>query len=93
MEFLVQIQVNFPAEMPAEQLAEVMEREGARGRELKEAGTIVRIWRIPGRRENVGIWRAETPDEIHEAITSLPAFPWIDARVTALATHHLEADT
>jgi muconolactone D-isomerase len=91
MEFLVQIKVAFPPDMPAEQLADVMAREVARGEELKRAGTIVRIWRVPGRRENVGIWQAETPDELHEAITSLPVFPWIDARITALATHHLEA--
>jgi muconolactone D-isomerase len=91
VEFLVQIQVAFPPEMPAEQLADVMAREVTRGRELKDAGTIVRIWRVPGRRANVGVWRAETADELHEAITSLPAFPWIDARVTPLATHHLEA--
>jgi muconolactone D-isomerase len=92
MEFLVEIQVVFPPDMPAAQLDDVMAREAARGRELKRAGTIVRIWRIPGRRANVGIWRGETADEIHEALTSLPAFPWIDARVTALATHYLEAE-
>lgn len=91
MEFLVQIQVDFPPDMPAEQLADIVAREAERGRELKDAGTIVRIWRVPGRRANVGVWSAATPDELHAAITSLPAFPWIDARVTPLATHHLEA--
>jgi muconolactone D-isomerase len=91
MEFLVQIQVNFPPDMPAEQLADVVEREASRGRELRDAGTIVRIWRIPGRRANVGIWRAEDADGVHDAISSLPAFPWIDAHVTPLATHYLEA--
>lgn len=92
MEFLVQIQVNFPPEMPPAELDDVMAREHARGTELRAAGTIKRIWRIPGRRANVGIWEAPGTDELHAAITSLPAFPWIDARVTALATHHLEAD-
>lgn len=91
MEFLVQIQVNFPPEMPSEQLADVLSREESRGWELKDAGTIVRIWRIPGRRANVGVWSAASTDELHAAISSLPAFPWIDARVTPLATHHLEA--
>ena len=91
MEFLVRIRVDFPPDMPSEQLADVMEREKARGRELKDAGTIVRIWRIPGRRENVAIWKGENADAIHDAIQSLPVFPWIDADVTALATHHLEA--
>jgi muconolactone D-isomerase len=92
MEFLVQIEVSFPPEMPAEQLQDVVDREAVRGRELKENGTIVRIWRIPGRRANVGIWRGDTADDVHAALTSLPAFPWIDARVTALAAHYLEAD-
>jgi muconolactone D-isomerase len=91
MEFLVEIQVNFPPDLPAERLAAVVEQEGVRGRELAAAGTIVRIWRIPGRTANVGIWAGVDADEIHRALTSLPAFPWIDARVTALATHPLEA--
>lgn len=91
MDFLVQIQVNFPPDLPADELAAVVEREAHRGRELQEAGTIVRIWRIPGRTANVAIWSGADADEIHRAISSLPAFPWIDARVTALATHPLEA--
>lgn len=91
VEFLVQIQVNFPPEMSAERLADVLDREYRRGLELKQSGQIVRIWRIPGRRANVGIWQGADADEIHAAITSLPAFPWIDARVTPLAMHQLEA--
>jgi muconolactone D-isomerase len=91
VEFLVQIQVRFPPDMSPEQLADVMERESVRGRELQAAGTIVRIWRVAGKRANVGIWKAETGDELHAAITSLPAFPWIEANVTPLATHYLEA--
>jgi muconolactone D-isomerase len=92
MEFLVEIQVNFPPGMPPDRLAELMAREAERGRELKDAGTIVRIWRIPGRRQNVGIWCGETADVIHDAIMSLPVFPWCDAHVTALGTHQLESN-
>jgi muconolactone D-isomerase len=91
VEFLVQITVRFPPEMPAEQLADIIQRETVRGRELQEAGTIVRIWRIAGKRANAGIWQAETGDELHAAITSLPAFPWLETTVTPLATHPLEA--
>ncbi len=91
MEFLVQIQVLLPADMDPAVKAGLVEREQARGRELKDAGTIVRMWRIPGRVANVGIWQAADATALHEAITSLPLFPWIDAQVTALATHYLEA--
>lgn len=91
MEFLVQIQVRFPPEMTPEALADIMQRETVRGRELQEAGTIVRIWRVAGKRANIGIWKAETGDELHAALTSLPAFPWLELSVTPLATHPLEA--
>jgi len=91
MEFLVQIQVTLPAELSSTDREGLMEREQARGRELKEQGVIRRIWRIPGRTANVGIWDAPDPTVLHEALTSLPMFPYIDATVTPLATHHLEA--
>jgi len=91
VEFLVQIQVLLPADMDPAVKAGLVEREQARGRELKDTGTIVRMWRIPGRVANVGIWQAADATALHEAITSLPLFPWIDAQVTALATHYLEA--
>jgi muconolactone D-isomerase len=92
VEFLVEIQVNLPPDMSAGERAALLERERARGLELKAAGTIVRIWRVPGRLANVGIWQAPDADVIHAALTSLPVFPWVDARVTALATHYLESD-
>lgn len=91
MEFLVEIQVSLPPGMADEEREALLGREADRGAELIADGTIVRIWRIPGRRANVGIWAALSADEIHNAISSLPLFPYIDARVTALAVHHLEA--
>jgi muconolactone D-isomerase len=92
MEFLVRIEFAFPPDLAAEARDRVLELERARGRELKAAGVIQRIWRIPGRRANVGIWQAEDATALHEAIASLPLFPWIDARVTPLALHSLESD-
>ena len=65
--------------------------EQVRGRELMDEGVIRRIWRIPGRTANVGIWDAANPTALHEALSSLPMFPYIDAKVTPLATHPLEA--
>jgi muconolactone D-isomerase len=91
MEFLVQIQVTLPPELSSADRQELMEREQARGRELQGEGVIRRIWRIPGRTANVGIWDAADPTALHEALSSLPMFPYIDARVTPLATHYLEA--
>jgi muconolactone D-isomerase len=91
VEFLVLVQVNFPPDMPVDRRGAIAEQEVERGRELRRQGTILRIWRIPGRQANVGIWVADSADDLHSKIASLPAFPWLDVVVTPLATHPLEA--
>lgn len=78
--------------MEAARLEELLEAERSRGRALREQGTILRIWRLPGARANVGVWSAEKATDLHEAIASLPMFPWMRTEVAALATHPLELD-
>lgn len=92
MEFLVEIEVDLPPHLDPEAKAELLARESERGHDLRAGGTIQRIWRIPGRTANVGIWAAEDATVLHEAITSLPLHAYMDVHVTALAQHYLEAD-
>ena len=89
MEFLVRIEIGLPADMEAQRHELVLAAEDARGRELLAAGAIREIWRIPGRRANVGVWRAADATELHALLASLPLFPWMDAEVTPLARHPL----
>lgn len=91
-EFLVEIEIELPASTPDDERAALIAAEGSRGRELRDAGSIVRIWRVPGRRANVGIWSAVDASELHELIASLPLFPWMSVQVRALANHHLMFD-
>lgn len=91
MEFLVKIQVFTPETMEADQLLSLISAERARGKELKDAGTIARIWRIPGTKNNVGVWNAADASELHAAISSLPLFAYMNVEVTPLATHPLES--
>lgn len=89
MEFLVEIEVLLPPELPAREREQLLAAELARGRELVAAGTIAAIWRIPGAIRNVGVWEAADATALHAAIASLPLFPWLTAEVTALADHPL----
>ncbi|MPZ74355.1 MAG: muconolactone delta-isomerase [Nitriliruptorales bacterium] len=91
-EYLVQMQVNIPPEMPPERLEELRAREKRRGLQLRTEGTIQRVWRVPGRVANIGYWQAPDATVLHEKISSLPMFPWLDVTVTALAQHYLEAE-
>ena len=47
---------------------------------------------IPGAWRNVGVWDATDATELHSLISSLPAYSWITAEVTALARHPLESE-
>ena len=92
IEFLVHIQIALPPDMEVGANRDLLERERKRGLELRDSGTIVRIWRVPGQFANVGIWKASDATELHAALSSLPLFPWMSAQVTPLATHHLEEE-
>jgi muconolactone delta-isomerase len=81
MEFLVQMEVTAPIS------DELLRKEAERARELAAAGILRRLWRVPGRRANWGIWAAATTDELHAALASLPLYPHLDITVHALATH------
>jgi muconolactone D-isomerase len=91
-EFLVQMQVNIPPDMPGGQQDDLRAREKERGLQLRAEGTIRRVWRVPGRVANIGYWEAPDATVLHEKIASLPMFPWLDVQVTPLALHYLEAE-
>lgn len=87
MEFLVNIQVNWPPEGDPDAYEALVVAERQRGDELVKAGTIRRLWRVPGRNDNWGLWRAEDATKLHQALASLPFFPWLDITVHPLARH------
>lgn len=90
-EFLVEIRVAIPPTLAQQDVDALIAAERKRGRELREAGAIERIWRIPGTRDNVGIWRAESATDLHGLLSSLPLFPYMAITVRPLAQHPLEA--
>lgn len=89
--FLVRIDVRLPAMLGEAERGELLRAELVRGRELKEAGHIVSIWRLPGGLRNVGVWEARDATELHELLASLPLYPYLESEVTALAVHPLDA--
>ena len=78
MEFLALIEQDISPDMDPVRLAEVKAAEKARGEELVVAGKLRRIWRIPGRRAVMALYRVDSPEELHEILSSLPLFPWMD---------------
>ena len=87
MEFLVRIEIQWPASRGPEELARLTAAERQRAAELAAEGRIRRLWRIPGRRANWGLWEAPDATALHEALTSLPLYPWASIDVQPLAAH------
>ena len=87
MEFLVHMAVA-PSIEGGDEAEKVLRRqEAARARELSEQGVLLRLWRMPGRRENWGIWKADDCDQLHDALASLPLFKYLTITVHPLASH------
>jgi muconolactone D-isomerase len=89
LEFLVEIAVDLPPDMPDDQRESLRTAELARGRELVDSGTIKAIWRIPGGLRNVGVWEASDATALHALLESLPYYRWLSAKVIPLAKHPL----
>lgn len=87
MEFLLRIKVTFPPDGDPEEKARRIAAEGVRARELAAQGIIKRVWRIPGQWANYGIWEAPDATTIHDAVISLPMWPYLEVEVTPLAAH------
>ena len=87
MEFLALIEVRSPPDRDPDELARTMAAETARVKELTEAGTLKRLWRIPGRWANWTLWEAPDATALHQGLTSLPMYPWLEITVHPLAVH------
>ncbi len=89
VEFLVAIDIRLPHDLGDERRDELLKAEFARGAALAEAGILRAIWRVPGRLANRGIWSAPDATALHEALQSLPLWPFMSIEVVALARHPL----
>lgn len=87
MLFMLRIDVSLPAEMPQADKDALRLRENARAEQLIEQGVMVRIWRIVGRVANFSVWNAPTLEALHEAVISLPMFPYMKIDATPLIDH------
>jgi muconolactone D-isomerase len=90
MEFLVRTENLMPPDTPDDTRERLRAAERERAMQLREAGILKRLWRVPGRNATIGLYEAEDPAALHDALTSLPMWKWMDVSVEALATHPQE---
>lgn len=76
--------------LPAEERERLRNAERARAAELREAGVLLKLWRVLGSNDSIGLYRAADADALHDALASLPMFPWMRFQVEPLVTHPQE---
>ena len=87
MLFHVRMDVRIPHDLDPDVRADIVAREKAYAQELQRSGKWPHIWRIVGEYSNVTIFDVEHNDELHDLLSGLPLFPYMDIEVTPLAKH------
>jgi muconolactone D-isomerase len=87
MLFHVRMDVRLPRDLAPADRAEIVAREKEYSQRLQRAGKWPHLWRIAGEYANISIFDVESNDELHALLSGLPLFPYLEIRVTPLATH------
>ncbi len=87
MLFHVRMDVEAPVDFDVDRLSRLKQAEKARAEDLQRQGKWRHLWRIAGCYSNVSIFDVESPQELHDIISTLPLFPFMRIAVTPLCRH------
>jgi muconolactone delta-isomerase len=87
MEFLVEFAVEVPEGTSREQVDERTRGEAVAAAELVAAGNLLRVWTRSDDKKIIGLYRAQSRDELDGLLRGLPLFEWMDIAVTAFEAH------
>lgn len=87
MLFHVQMDVRLPHDVPRDKADALKKIERERSQELQRQGRWRHLWRVAGRYSNVSIFDVSSAEELHDILSGLPLFPFMEIRVSALCRH------
>ena len=87
MLYMVHMQVNLPATLPKAEADRLKAEEKAYAQTLQREGKWRHLWRVAGQYANYSVFDVAGNDELHDILTSLPLYPYMDIEVTPLARH------
>jgi muconolactone D-isomerase len=87
MLYLVRMDVHLPLDMPAATADEIKAREKAYSQDLQKNGKWPHLWRVVGEYANYSVFDVGSNDELHDILSGLPLFPYMEIRVIPLARH------
>lgn len=86
-QYLVRLEYAEPLGMARADLRLLREAERQRAYELQRSGALRQLWRVPGGRASWSLWSVPGATDLHDALSSLPMWPWMTATVEVLAAH------
>lgn len=90
MEFPVGFDLHIPDGTPESEITERVSAEATASAALGREGRLVRLWTppvVPGERKALGLYPADTRDELDHMLGGLPLSPWMQISVTPLEPH------
>ena len=84
MLFHVQMHVRLPHDQPKDTADDLKKVERERARELQRLGRWRHLWRIAGRYSNISIFDVSGAQELHDILSALPLFPYMEIAATPL---------
>ena len=87
MLFHVRMDVRIPHDLPSDEAAEIIAREKAYSQELQHGGKWRHTWRIAGQYSNYSVFDVKDNTELHEILSGLPLFKFMQIEVTPLLRH------
>jgi muconolactone D-isomerase len=87
MLFKVRMTVQLPPAMPQSTADALKKTERELAQELQRSGKWRHLWRVVGQYANISIFDVESSTELHDLLTSLPLFPYMQIEVEALCRH------
>lgn len=87
MLFLVHMQVRIPPDADKAFTDALKAEEKAFSQQLQRDGKWRHLWRVAGEYANYSVFDVGSNDELHEVLSALPLFPYMQISVTPLAQH------
>lgn len=87
MLFHVKMIVRLPPDMELARADKLKADEKALAQRLMEEGKWRHLWRIAGEYANFSVFDVGSVQELHDTLTQLPLFPYMDIEVKAICRH------
>jgi muconolactone D-isomerase len=87
MLFHVQMDVRLPHDLSSDKADALKQIERERALGLQRQGKWRHLWRVAGRYSNVSIFDVSGAEELHNILSTLPLFPFMEISVSALCRH------